>query len=534
MHTNNIISLLQRVSKKVQPSPYFKVVSKERLLQRIEARSYAMKYSFWQKAMASVSLLALVVVFVLTLTIPNQTSASYIGEATVLQGTMNIQHETDTKTVHSSSPIQVGDVLTLPAYSQVKIHFIDDSQSVLFSNTAIKINSFLLNSTNIRNSLLAMSIWKGEMISTVDKMDGDLSKVQIQTPSSIIEAKNANFKVTVNQQGDTEVLPITNSVMVQALDESKQPTTKVIAQAQAVEGYKIKIAKRGSTSTPLQITPTDTASDIHQNSTNANQAPIVTLDNAIQTQIIGYLEIAQVKMYQAIDAINKGDFNTALVILREYRQKLLAAYNLLTNTNTLDPVAGNNTITTILTNSLISMLIDRTQNLADIGFQSKILSILQPLDTLEKTTKETIVMSSVAILTPPSPNTTEDMNSDSRTNENENSSQDQGMTDATTALKTMNGTLAFDVTNLKNMVELQQTVSPEKQKDLEPLIAQTIDNIVGYINGISDWKLQQKETKNMVALFPNQKEYEMVLKKIRNLISDRISYIVSNKLRLLK
>jgi hypothetical protein len=57
---------------------------------------------------------------------------------------------------------------------------------------------------------------------------------------------------------------------------------------------------------------------------------------------------------------------------------------------------------------------------------------------------------------------------------------------------------------------------------------------VGYINGISDWKLQQKETKNMVALFPNQKEYEMVLKKIRNLISDRVSYIVSNKLRLLK
>jgi len=285
MHTNNIISLLQRVSKKVQPSPYFKVVSKERLLQRIEARSYAMKYSFWQKAMASVSLLALVVVFVLTLTIPNQTSASYIGEATVLQGTMNIQHETDTKTVHSSSPIQVGDILTLPAYSQVKIHFIDDSQSILFSNTAIKINSFLLNSTNIRNSLLAISIWKGEMISTVDKMDGDLSKVQIQTPSSIIEAKNANFKVTVNQQGDTEVLPITNSVMVQALDESKQPTTKVIAQAQAVEGYKIKISKRGSTSTPLQITPTDTTSNIHQNSTNANQAPIVTLDNAIQTQI---------------------------------------------------------------------------------------------------------------------------------------------------------------------------------------------------------------------------------------------------------
>jgi len=212
----------------------------------------------------------------------------------------------------------------------------------------------------------------------------------------------------------------------------------------------------------------------------------------------------------------------------------LAAYNLLTNTNTLDPVADNNTITTILTNSLISMLIDRIQNLADIGFQSKILSILQPLDTLEKTTKETIVMSSVAILTPPSPSTTEDMNSDSRTNENENSSQDEGMIDATTALKTMNGTLAFDVTNLKNIVELQQTVSPEKQKDLEPLIAQTIDNIVGYINSISDWKLQQKETKNMVALFPNQKEYEMVLRKIRNLISDRVSYIVSNKLRLLK
>jgi hypothetical protein len=598
MHTNNIIFLLQRVSKKVQPSPYFKVVSKERLLQRIESRSYALKYSFWQKAMASVSLLALVVVFILTLTIPNQTSASYIGEVTVLQGTMNIQHETDTKTVHSSSPIQVGDILTLPADSQAKIHFIDDSQSILLSNTTIQINSFLLNSTNIRNSLLAMIIWKGEMISTVNKMDGDLSKVQIQTPSSIIEAKNANFKVTVNQQGDTEVLPITNSVMVQALDESKQPTTKVIAQAQAVEGYKIKISKRGSTSTPLQITPTDTTSNIHQNSTNATQAPIVTLDNAIQTQIIGYLEIAQVKMYQAIDAINKGDFNTALVILREYRQKLLAAYNLLTNTNTLDPVADNNTITTILTNSLISMLIDRIQNLADIGFQSKILSILKPLDTLEKATKETIVMSSVAILTPPSPSTTEDMNSDSRTNENENSSQDEGtidalekttketedmnsdsrtnenenssqnegmidamekttketedmnsdsrtnenenssqdegMIDATTALKTMNGTLAFDVTNLKNIVELQQTVSPEKQKDLEPLIAQTIDNIVGYINSISDWKLQQKETKNMVALFPNQKEYEMILRKIRNLISDRVSHIISNKLRLLK
>jgi hypothetical protein len=598
MHINNIIFLLQRVSKKVQPSPYFKVVSKERLLQRIESRSYALKYSFWQKAMASVSLLALVVVFILTLTIPNQTSASYIGEVTVLQGTMNIQHETDTKTVHSSSPIQVGDILTLPADSQAKIHFIDDSQSILLSNTTIQINSFLLNSTNIRNSLLAMIIWKGEMISTVNKMDGDLSKVQIQTPSSIIEAKNANFKVTVNQQGDTEVLPITNSVMVQALDESKQPTTKVIAQAQAVEGYKIKISKRGSTSTPLQITPTDTTSNIHQNSTNATQAPIVTLDNAIQTQIIGYLEIAQVKMYQAIDAINKGDFNTALVILREYRQKLLAAYNLLTNTNTLDPVADNNTITTILTNSLISMLIDRIQNLADIGFQSKILSILKPLDTLEKATKETIVMSSVAILTPPSPSTTEDMNSDSRTNENENSSQDEGtidalekttketedmnsdsrtnenenssqnegmidamekttketedmnsdsrtnenenssqdegMIDATTALKTMNGTLAFDVTNLKNIVELQQTVSPEKQKDLEPLIAQTIDNIVGYINSISDWKLQQKETKNMVALFPNQKEYEMILRKIRNLISDRVSHIISNKLRLLK
>jgi TolA-binding protein len=539
MDIDNIIQTLRQVSKKVQPSPYFKVTSKERLLQRIEAHSSLVRHPFWQKAVASVSLLALVFVFIFTLTTPNQTSAAYIGEATVLQGTMNLQHETEAKTVHSSSLIQVGDVLTLPAYSQVEIHFIDDSKSVLFSDTVIKIDSFLLNSTNIRNSLLAMTIRQGEIVSTVNKMDGDLSKLQIQTPSSIIEAKNSNFKVTVNQQGDTEVLPITNSVIVQALDGSKQTTTKVVAQAQAVQGYKIKISKRVSVSAPLQITSTDNSTpSTNQNSTtdNGNEPPVLALDNGIQTQIMGYLEIAQVKMYQAIDAINKGDFNTALSILKEYRQKLLAAYNLLTNTNTLDPVAGNNTITTILTNSLISMLIDSTQNLADTGFQSKILSILQPLDTLERTTKETIVMASVAILTPPSPSTTENIDSGTGTNgnSNENSSQAQGMIDATAALKTMNGKLAFDVNNLKNMVELQQTVSPEKQKDLEPLIAQTIDSIAGYINTIADWKLQQKETKNMVALFPNQTIYADTLQKIRNLISDRVSFIISNKLRLLK
>jgi TolA-binding protein len=539
MDIDNIIQTLRQVSKKVQPSPYFKVTSKERLLQRIEAHSSLVRHPFWQKAVASVSLLALVFVFIFTLTTPNQTSAAYIGEATVLQGTMNLQHETEAKTVHSSSLIQVGDVLTLPAYSQVEIHFIDDSKSVLFSDTVIKIDSFLLNSTNIRNSLLAMTIRQGEIVSTVNKMDGDLSKLQIQTPSSIIEAKNSNFKVTVNQQGDTEVLPITNSVIVQALDGSKQTTTKVVAQAQAVQGYKIKISKRVSVSAPLQITSTDNSTpSTNQNSTtdNGNEPPVLALDNGIQTQIMGYLEIAQVKMYQAIDAINKGDFNTALSILKEYRQKLLAAYNLLTNTNTLDPVAGNNTITTILTNSLISMLIDSTQNLADTGFQSKILSILQPLDTLERTTKETIVMASVAILTPPSPSTTENIDSGTGTNgnSNENSSQAQGMIDATAALKTMNGKLAFDVNNLKNMVELQQTVSPEKQKDLEPLIAQTIDSIAGYINIIADWKLQQKETKNMVALFPNQTIYADTLQKIRNLISDRVSFIISNKLRLLK
>jgi TolA-binding protein len=539
MHIDDIIQALHQVSKKVQPSPYFKVISKERLLQRIETHPTRVGRPFWQRAIASFSLLAILLVFIFELTPPLQTSAAYIGEATVLQGTMNLQHETEAKTVHSSSLIQVGDVLTLPAYSQVEIHFIDDSKSVLFSDTVIKIDSFLLNSTNIRNSLLAMTIRQGEIVSTVNKMDGDLSKLQIQTPSSIIEAKNSNFKVTVNQQGDTEVLPITNSVIVQALDGSKQTTTKVVAQAQAVQGYKIKISKRVSVSAPLQITSTDNSTpSTNQNSTtdNGNEPPVLTLDNGIQTQIMGYLEIAQVKMYQAIDAINKGDFNTALSILKEYRQKLLAAYNLLTNTNTLDPVAGNNTITTILTNSLISMLIDSTQNLADTGFQSKILSILQPLDTLERTTKETIVMASVAILTPPSPSTTENIDSGTGTNgnSNENSSQAQGMIDATAALKTMNGKLAFDVNNLKNMVELQQTVSPEKQKDLEPLIAQTIDSIAGYINTIADWKLQQKETKNMVALFPNQTIYADTLQKIRNLISDRVSFIISNKLRLLK
>jgi hypothetical protein len=438
---------------------------------------------------------------------------------------MNLQHEAVDTTINRSTKIQVGDTLTISSQSRVEIHFIDNSRSMLFEGTVVKIDSFLLNSKNIKDSLLAMTLQQGEMMNTVQKIEGDLAKFQIQTPSSIIEAKNSDFKVTVDSTGNTEVLPLTNSVTVKALDNNKQVTKKVVAQAQAVEGYKIKISNTKNTDAPLQIT--STKNDVVQEiSTNINAAETPKWDATTKEQILGYIEIAQVKMYQAIELINKGQSDNALAVLQEYRQKLLIAYNMLTNTVTIDPVQGND-LNNILTNSIIDLLVTITDNMQeDLAFQKQLLSLIPTLHILEKSTKEKIVLSSMAILTAPPT----ELNSNGNTSEP--AVQETVQPSETT--KEMNGKLAFDVNNLVNLVELEQTISTEKQGEIAPLIGQTIDAIVRYINTIPDWKIQQQETKNIVTMIPNTLSFKDILQKIRNRISDRVSFIITAKLQQLR
>ncbi len=485
-----------------------------------------------------------------------------IGEAKVLYGEMTISRDSEDKTVSSSSKIQVGDTISLGADSQVELRFIDESTSILSSGTILFIDNVLINQANIKNSIILLNLLQGEMDTSVDKHDGELARVQIQTPSSIIEAQSSDFKVAVSKKNGTEVTPSKNSVKVKAIAENTRPTAakKVLAEAQVVEGYKIKVpTETGSSSHPLEIVnntpPPVVAVNANENRvelplntngnadiTNANEAP-PTVDPGYRSNMLGQLEIAKVKLYQAIRSLNSLEEDDALVTLREYREKLVQIFNAISSTPLVENM-DNKDLATILTPSLLDDIQTQAATLPDTEFQKEVLLALGNLRPLETSITEKIVRSTLTVyVTPPAENGNGNDNSNAPLNDNTNGTA--GNENANTAATVeqppednvapkLDGQLTYQVQNLVNLVDLKETLSEEKQVEIDQIIAYTIDHIVTYINGVEDWKVQQKETLGAMNLIPNNKAYESSLLKLRQKLSDRVSYMVTNKIRKLR
>lgn len=590
MTLEKLLHLIQTVSKRVKPSTSFKVLSRERIFERIEKKeSFRWKNVVWQRLIAGALIVAMFFVYVIKIT-PPETVRAYVGEATVLKGQLNLEKDTGTVVVTSSAKLEVGDRLNIAPSSSVKVDFIDESSAVLSEGSVMKIDAFLVNTHDVKNSYVSLSLEKGEITGKVQKEETDAAQVKIQTPSGIIEANHSDFTIKVSDD-DTKVTVLSNSVTVKAIDTDKKAVsnTPILAQAQPSEGYTVKIPKRGADSkvNPLQISPPK--NDWNNNDTNTNKnadmsdnnngtpsgdtpgpgAPAISriLTDTQEKQIKSNLDIAEVKLYQAIASLNDNNQTETLAALKDYRAKILAVYNIITGESRSDDYSKSD-INSILGGSNIQETISALSEL-DAATRKELSAKLGSLYTIEKSTREKIVVASVTVVKSPDESNnsviTNPVEEDDKTNtngtgsENSNASSDQPQsngndntnsptgnndidnsnknaanTNSRNSLYELDNAIRFEIQHTVELVGLQTNLSEDKQAELEDLIKGSLQKISASINEIPEWKNQQEATKEILAQFPNKKMFEKSLQTLRSLSSDRVSFLFNEKLRKLK
>ena len=538
MTEKQFIQLVKKVARTAKPSEYFRVTGKERLLERIEKRtnpSWAFNWQKWIAGMATVTML----VFILG-PLTSDKAEAYVGEARVLQGEITIESGAKIRTVREAVKLQVGDIVSVGSNSEAEVNFVDESKSHLTPGTILRINEALINTSNIKNSIIRLRLEQGEITSQVDKENGQLAQLQIETPTSLIEATNSDFTVKVGSTGETEVTSTKNAVKVKAVQEDKQyKTKKVLAEAQAVEGYTVKVTKeKQNTSTlPLEIIQeesSDPIDEVDEINTNGGSA---TRPGKLETSIIGstytlnanqqsllesHLQIAQVKIYQAIDALNSNDTNEALVSLRDYQNKLVQAYNLITG-EARSISLDSRELATVLADSFLSELETSIASIEDQALAEQVRNTLGSLALLERSLEEKAVLASITLFAPL--NTAEEV---------KQGTEDVEETPKIPVRQTVNTSITSSVNRVKHLIELKNGLSADNQIQTDQVIYGEMSFIANHINAITDWGQQQQETRKILSLFPNNELYHSALIALRSQLLDRIQFIVTNKINRLQ
>ncbi len=580
--------LIRATSKKVSPSHYFRVHSKEHLLQTIQAGSRRKDLFFLMQKLIATSL-GLILFFGLVIRlVPPQAVKAYVAEAKVLEGSLILEKAgLEPFTITSNTGITVGDKLTVPKNSKVQVDFIDTSSTILAAETVVTVDAFLVNPQDVKKSYVSLRIDEGNLTGSVEKADSEASQVKIQTPSGIIEASSSDFTINVNKKGETDVTVLKNALTVKAIDtKTQQPTKQILAQAQPVAGYSVKIAKEpGNSPTAFTITPQtndtkenqpesdkpETGSDnnggviaatlqdntngsANQNSNEAAAAIPQDLDPEVYKTITGHLEIASVKLNQAIRFLNERDTDQALAALKDYNLKIVTVYNLLTGESR--PTDTNKKeLSTILIDTITGEALTQADKRITDDRQRAMIALIKNLYIIEQSVKEKIVVDSVSIVSSPdnengsdilvSPGNDNNNAVPADTNENVNAPDGNENTNAVSTSETpktgvksdpftLPATYRFEVSQIVELAQLQSNLTEEKRTELEGVISNSVYRLSVYLGEIEDWKTQQTATKAILSEMPNNLVLGTTLEKMRSLFPDRVSHLVTAKIRGLK
>lgn len=370
---------LALLHKEMKPSHTFVLVTKDKIFSHIENEQARKKMNFVQRALLpflkQVSAFAFSFVFVFTLlnvvfmATLQSTKADYIGEITNSQGKVYIVRSSEKITVTSTQKLYEGDTIEVSDHSNAQLYFYNTGETKLSENTKLKIGK--VEREENKESVIALNLEKGSLEGKVDPV-GDLGKIptklSVVTTSGTVEARsNAAFAVSLNENGtiasvsasseqvdliasstanasDSQTVTVTagqtfTSPIVATIsgDADTQSGATIIATSETIIGVtqntninKPEEETTGEKKTPSKARPPVQTSSGAQIVQQENTNTILPLpESSIDVYQLGQIQdieaaanIAQVKLNNAVNALNNKDEAQALAAVQSYLSTL--------------------------------------------------------------------------------------------------------------------------------------------------------------------------------------------------------------------
>ncbi|MFN7161149.1 MAG: hypothetical protein ACK4NC_06145 [Candidatus Gracilibacteria bacterium] len=365
---------LELLKKEMKPSRTFVILTKDKVFSHIENAQERKRMSFVQRlllpflkqastfAFAFIFASALLnVVFLATL---QSTKADYIGEVTSSQGKVYIVRSSEKIEVTKTQKLFEGDTIEVEGESNAQLYFYNTGETKLSENTKLKIGK--VERQENQENVIALNLEKGSLEGKIDPVgdQGNSStKLSVVTTSGTVEARNnAAFAVSLNDNGtiasvsasseqvdliatntanpsDAQTVTVTAGqtfttpvITAVVTDADTQSGATIIASADAGNANVNK--PEGDVTEekkilPIAIRPVQTASGaqivVQENSNTLVPLPETSIDVYQLGQIQDLdaaVDIAQVKLNNAITAVNAKDEVLALTSIQSYLSTL--------------------------------------------------------------------------------------------------------------------------------------------------------------------------------------------------------------------
>lgn len=372
---------LQLLQKEMKPSRAFVLSTKDKVFTHIENAQARKKASFLEKALMpflkQVGAFAFSFIFVLTLwnvvfmATLQSTKADYIGEVTNHQGKVYIVRSSEKIEVTSPQKVYEGDTIEVDTQSNAQVYFYNAGETRLSENTKLKINKVVRQEN--KENVIAVNLEKGSLEGKVDPVGNTGSgtaKLAVVTTSGTLEAKNnATFALSLNDNGTIASVSASSEKvdLIAAASTSTEAQTLTVNAGQTLTN---PIASSVTSTTDTQsgstiIVTTDTVPAIRQNNVNTNKPEIENIpekkpsktrpvqttsgakiveeksenensniivslpETSIDVYQLGQIQdidvavnIAQVKLNNAVNSLNNKDETQALIDIKSYLSTL--------------------------------------------------------------------------------------------------------------------------------------------------------------------------------------------------------------------
>ena len=494
-----------RQQRAIKPTLYTRVRVKESLLtrlDRLEHTSLGGRNRLLARLFGSLSIVSFLFFILFNFRFAPVADA-YAGKLTVQQGQVTLTRNHSSSVISDSSNIQVGDEIYVPANGLAEIVFIDDTVTKLYANTNLAISRVLIDQNDVKKSMISLNLEQGQVENTVTNSNDEQAKLEVKTPTSLVDTKAGSFVVNVASNGETKIHSTSSVVNVHAIKNNKTE----LAAAKIVQGYEATVKKDDQPHRVIELKKTDesqiyaglTADTIPQSVEN-EPAPLLAAtaeQNQLITDLNTQLGFSKVKLHQASSMLTVGNKERTLEILVDYVKRNEALYNLISPQDShID--FENESLESILTKSHtkeLSLLLDDYSKTTDYSHTKAMINYLA---VLERTLQDNIITNSLVTAATILP--------------------DKKPTNPLYKTE-LPGKIESNIENIVTLQALIKNASGDQDTyELQQEVNENLNSIIATLNGIKNSKVQREYLEKIIASFPNSADFEAIVTPLANML----------------